>query len=278
MTRALALALGLVLAAGSASAQQVPPAPAPAAPAEGGEDEMDRDPDAAEPDVTLVNLPTALRLPRHGWSFRVTHRFTRPLGAGDFGDLASDLFGLDGGAQVGLELRFAPTAGLHAGVYRTSDRTIELFVARDLVGRREDWRLAVRAGVEGRDNFSEDFAPALAVVLSRRLGTRAALYAVPWVVGGTRLEEGDGEEATFLLGLGARVRLGESRALVAEFTPRLAGHRPGEHPLSFAVEKRMGGHVFQVNAGNVLGSTPGQLARGGFDDWFLGFNISRKFY
>ena len=60
----------------------------------------------AEPDFTLIGLPTSLRLPTFGSSFRVTHRFTRPLGQGDFGDLASDFFGIDSGAQIGLEYRF----------------------------------------------------------------------------------------------------------------------------------------------------------------------------
>jgi hypothetical protein len=32
----------------------------------------------------------------------VTHRFTRSLAQGDFGDLAGDLFGIDSGAQIGL--------------------------------------------------------------------------------------------------------------------------------------------------------------------------------
>ena len=36
----------------------------------------------AEPDFTLIGLPTALRLPKYGSAFRVTHRFTRPLGSG----------------------------------------------------------------------------------------------------------------------------------------------------------------------------------------------------
>jgi hypothetical protein len=48
----------------------------------------------AEPDFTIVSLPTALRLPLFGSAFRVTHRFTRPLND-DFGDVAGDLFGLD---------------------------------------------------------------------------------------------------------------------------------------------------------------------------------------
>jgi len=51
--------------------------------------------DALQPDFNLVALPTTLRMPAHKWAFRVTHRFTRPLGDGDFGDLVSDFFGFD---------------------------------------------------------------------------------------------------------------------------------------------------------------------------------------
>ena len=57
----------------------------------------------AEPDFTLVGLPTSLRLAKFKSAFRVTHRFTRPLGQGDFGDLAGDMFGLDAGALIGLD-------------------------------------------------------------------------------------------------------------------------------------------------------------------------------
>lgn len=52
----------------------------------------------AEPDFTLVVLPTSLRVPRHQSVFRVTHRFLETLG--DAG--ASSLFGIDSGAQIGL--------------------------------------------------------------------------------------------------------------------------------------------------------------------------------
>jgi hypothetical protein len=49
---------------------------------------------------------------------------------------------------------------------------------------------------------------------------------------------------------------------------------------SFAIEKRAGGHSFQLNVSNSFGTTMAQIARGGFDndDWYLGFNISRKFF
>ena len=54
----------------------------------------------AEPDFTLIPLPTALRLPRFASAFRVTHRFTQPLNA-SVRDVAGNLFGLDSGAQIG---------------------------------------------------------------------------------------------------------------------------------------------------------------------------------
>ena len=39
----------------------------------------------AEPDFTLIALPTSLPLPKFKSAFRVTHRFTRPLND-NFGD------------------------------------------------------------------------------------------------------------------------------------------------------------------------------------------------
>src|SRR5688572_22161874 len=116
----LALALLATLLVPTASFAQT----APAVP----EDDPDLDFSAVQPDFTLVStLPTTLRLARFKSAFRVTHRFGRPLGAGDFGDLAGDLFGLDSGAQIGLEYRFGLMRGLQAGIHRTSNKTIEFF-------------------------------------------------------------------------------------------------------------------------------------------------------
>ena len=86
----------------------------------------------AEPDFTLIDLPTSLRLPKFKSAFRVTHRFTRPLNEGDFGDLAGDLFGVDTGAQIGLEYRFGIIPNGQIGVHRTANRTIEFFGQYDL--------------------------------------------------------------------------------------------------------------------------------------------------
>ena len=136
--------------------------------------------------------------------------------------------------------------------------------------------------VEGLDNFRENYSTGLGIILSRKIGQHAALYAQPVWVANTNLsaEELGGDNNSFLVGLGARVRLRPTVYVVGELIPRAAGHDPGVNHVTFGIEKRAGGHLFQVNFSNSLGTTMGQLARGGSsnDDWFIGFNITRKFY
>jgi hypothetical protein len=58
------------------------------------------------------------------------------------------------------------------------------------------------------------------------------------------------------------------------------GYEPGANHTTFGVEKRAGGHVFQLNFSNGTGTTMEQVAQGGvsYDNWHLGFAISRKFF
>ena len=74
-----------IIAAGAVLATLWPQAAAAqsgsAAPAAQAEDDPDRDLRLSQPDFTIVNLPTTLRLPRYKSAFRITHRFGRPLGA-----------------------------------------------------------------------------------------------------------------------------------------------------------------------------------------------------
>ncbi len=60
---------------------------------------------------------------------------------------------------------------------------------------------------------------------------------------------------------------------------RVSGFSSGDDQISVGIEQRAGGHLFQVNLSNGLGNTPAQVAGGGDrNDWFIGFNITRKFY
>lgn len=247
--------------------------------------------DAAEPDVSVIALPTTLALPPGGIMFRVTHRFTRELGDGSFGDLAQDFFGLDSSASVGLELRVGVRRGLQAGLYRLSDRTIQLFAQQTLMRQgTRPFGAAVQASVEGLDNFQEKHSPRVALILSRTLGARGALYVEPAWVGNANLSPPSPgtEDSSFILGLGARYNLGESYSLLAEVAPVLAGYKgivtgggDSAPHLAFAIERHVGGHAFQLNVSNSTKTTAAGVARAQDNevaDWYLGFNLSRKFF
>jgi hypothetical protein len=264
------------------------------------EDDPDLDLSVEQPDFTVITLPTTLRVPRFKSAFRVTHRFGRPLADGDFGDLVGDLFGLDSGAQIGLEYRFGLMRGLQAGIHRTSNKTISFFGQYNVLQQSASSPigLGVLAAIDGTNNFlcpdadlggapSADppcdiYSPAIGVALSRTIGGVGALYVEPiWVKNSNPgpdalVEDND----TLMVGLAARIRVRPTVYLVGEIVPRLAGFDPGVTQGSFGIEKRAGGHTFQLNVQNAFGTTMGQIARGGFtnDDWYLGFNISRKFF
>jgi hypothetical protein len=238
----------------------------------------------AEPDFTLIGLPTALRVPTHRSAFRVTHRFLRPLGDGDFGDLLGDFFGLDNGAQIGLEYRYGIIPNGQLGVHRTSDKTIEFFAEYGLFrqGQRLPLEVAVIASTEGGNNFKDAKTPSLGAVVSRRVGKYAAFYVEPiWVNNSNPLPAAlVDHNDTFMIGLGARIRVRPTVYVVVEASPRVAGYRPGSNYGGFAIEKHAGGHQFQLNFSDSFATTMGQIARGGPEprNWYLGFNISRKFF
>jgi hypothetical protein len=261
------------------------------------QDDPDRDINLAQPDFTLAALPTTLRLPRFGSSFRVTHRFGRPLGQGDFGDLLDDMFGLDGGALIGLEYRFGIFRGAQLGFYRTSNKTIQLFGQYDLMNQRNGFPLgiAVYGTFEGTNNMHDSdtdddgvddvqasYSPGIGVLLSREISDWAAVYVEPFWVNNTNSlpKELVDDNSTVIVGLGLRLRIRPTVYVLVEGAPRVTGYDPDVDHVSFGIEKRAGRHSFQLNFSNGFGTTLADIARGGVnnDDWFLGFQISRKFF
>jgi len=248
----------------------------------------------AVPDFALIGLPTTLRLPRFGSSFRVTHRFTRPLND-DFGDVLDDFFGIDGGAQIGLEYRFGIIPNGQIGIHRTSNRTIEFFAQYAALrqGAHSPLDVSALASVEGTNNFHDSKSngavtivssrsPALGAIVSRTIGEVAAFYVEPIWVNNTNPDPNQlvDHNDTFMVGLGVRIRFRPTVYLVGEAAPRASGYKPGVTHGSFGIEKRAGGHLFQLNFSDAFGTTIAQIARGGSieKNWTLGFNISRKFF
>lgn len=293
MLAALALAATFpvpAMEAGVAAQEAAPTNPSddsPSAAVAAAQEEHDPDLglNLAQPDFTVVSLPTTLRLPRFKSAFRVTHRFARPLGQGSFGRLLEDFLGFDTGAQIGLEYRFGLWRGGQVGIHRTSNRTIQYFAQHALLQQGDTRPVGIAAfgSINGTNNFRNSYAPSLGVLVSRTLGEHGALYLEPMWVNNTNLVPSTltpDEDDTFIVGLGARLRIRPTVYLVGEVIPRVAGYDPGVHQASFGIEKRAGGHMFQLNFSNGFGTTIAQIARGGTgsDDWHIGFNISRKFF
>jgi hypothetical protein len=283
-----ALSVSILVAAASASAQTSQSTPPQNTATSAAQDDPDRDVNLAQPDFTLAALPTTLRLPKFASSFRVTHRFGRPLGSGDFGDLVEDLFGLDNGALIGLEYRFGIFRGAQLGIYRTSNKTIQFFGQYDVMNQRNGAPIGIAAyaSIEGTNNFRDSYSPGIGVLLSRELSDWAAVYVEPFWINNTNslpAELAD-DNNTVVVGLGARVRIRPTVYALVEGAPRVGGYSPGAAHVSFGIEKRAGGHNFQLNFSNGFGTTLADIARGGTggddepQDWYIGFNISRKFF
>ena len=289
------------LAAVVPAAAQAAPEAAEAAPAAS----VAREDDAAvlnlaEPDFVVVNLPTTLRLPRFRSNFRLTHRFAGNLRNGTLGQQASNLFGIDQGAIIGFEYRFAVATDVQAAFYRSSfDRTIQLYGKYDAVRQRQSMPVSISpvVSIEGADNFHEKYAPAVGASISRQVGTRLAGYVTPMWVHNTAASldaidhERDGgahtgssepshmHHDTTYVGMGGRVRLGSSTYVAGEIAARVQGYAPGEPGYGVSIEKRVGAHMFSLTFTNTFATTFGQLARGGAaNSLFLGFNLGRKFF
>lgn len=236
----------------------------------------------------IVALPTTASLDRFDSYVRLTHRFARDL-RGPIGQLAKSAFGLDDGAIIGFEYRFAPAANLQLGAHRSLlYKTIQIFARHDTLRQGEGMpvALSILASVEGTNNLRAQYSQALGIVLSRTLGDRIALYVSPVMVWNTQIPvgvtghesaEATGREQTVYAGLGGRLRLRPTVFLAGEFVPR-TGFTPGAHQWAAGVEKRTDGHQFQLNVSNSFGTTNAQIARGGqAGNVYLGFNLARKF-
>lgn len=249
-------------------------------------------------ELNLIDLPTTASMPRHHSYFRLTHRFARDLRRGSFVNLAEDLFSLDSGAIIGLEYRFGLTGRSQAGVHRSLlSKTVQTFVRYDALQQAGAIPVAVSitGAVEGTNNLRRQYQPTIAATVSRAFGRTLFAYLTPAYAGRTHVADflsghdhdhgiedadgdGSGHAGTFFVGAGARVRVRPTVYVTGEYAPRVSGYRPNKGTWGAAIEKRAGGHTFQMNFTNSFGTTFGQIARGGNPhDVYLGFNLTRKF-
>src|SRR5262249_55939245 len=139
----------------------------------------------AEPDFTLIGLPTSLRLPLFRSAFRVTHRFLRPIDCDVCpNSFWGDGFGTDNGAIIGLEYRFGIIPNGQIGIHRSSSaKTIEVFGQYGVLRQsKAKFDLSAWFSIEGTNNLQDNHSPTLGAIVSRTFGEWVAVYVEPmWV-------------------------------------------------------------------------------------------------
>ena len=247
-------------------------------------------------DDFLFNVPTGRPVDRHSVVINFTHRFayeaafTGP-GRGDV------LLGLDDFSVSSFGFRYGITSKLSVFAYRSPSiigRPIELMAAYNFLDEHHGGYLnaAFRFSVDGQNNFYSNFSENFELIVSRSLGRRAQVYAVPTYTihqrpvltnSGSSLadhmpnqpcsaELAAGIAAsfnarpcanTFSIGAGLSVDIRRTVALVAEVTPTLVNasemaiHRP---EYGFGIQKKIWRHAFTLGFSNGAGTIVSQRA------------------
>lgn len=250
-------------------------------------------------DVRLINLPTAIPIPKGSLWSDFTHRF--PFASRD----AEELFGLDSLAIPSFGFLYGVTDRIHVGAYRSSSdlgRPILLYAGASLLDEQKGAPLSLmaRVGLEGRDNFKRNFTTSFEFTFARSITRRAQIYVVPTFSVGDRPfvepENNAPGETAIALGIGAAVNVRPSVALMAEANYRLNEesrylngplgiHRP---VFGFGVQKASASrrHAFSLVFSNGVGTTIAQrsMTKGlffrddGFNGLTIGFNLSRRLF
>jgi hypothetical protein len=226
----------------------------------------------------LVDIPTPFTLGARRVEVIFNHRFQQEVSAG-----SSNLWGLDGGADVGLGLALGVTRHLDLGVFRSSfQKDFELsgkylFLEQ---AERVPLSLAVRAGADllRQRGAADPHRPFVQLLLSRSFGHGVNLFAAPtWVRDTPELRN------AVNLPVGATLGLPGGTYLEAEYTPRNRDLKRSVAAWHVALAKPIGAHFFSLVLGNSRATTVDQYAGGdsaaGFQsgDVRLGFNLVRYF-
>jgi len=247
------------------------------------------DPPAAEPPFDtpafwgthLINLPTTTTPAKGDVLFRVHHRFSDPVDSG-----FDNLLGLDSFANILLGLGYGITDNLTVSigrvrVYKEFELSADWLIAEQGRTAGLPFSAALHGGVSLVTEDEDAVKFFAAVSLSRQLTRRLSVLVVPSFVTNANHFALD-PQSTFSLGLGARYMIWEEFSIIAEWVPVLAGYNEIESGWGLGIEKKIGGHVFQVFVNNALGLTPAQSLPGGDlqigdFDFRIGFNIFRTF-
>ncbi|NIM59637.1 MAG: hypothetical protein GTO16_11955 [Candidatus Aminicenantes bacterium] len=237
----------------------------------------------------VINLPTTQTIGKGRFLFRVSHRYFPAIKSG-----YDSLYGLDGPAVILLSFGYGLRDNLDLTLARAKlDKEVELLLKWVMFEQGKILALPFSAALSlggslvtqsepDRKVFSADNMKFnLQVILSHQVNNTLSLVLVPAYSSNTNHWD-PSSEGTFALGTGGRWMIFNDLSIIWEWVPVLAGYKDNSNGWGLGIEKKIGGHVFQVFILNSIGLTSDQFIPGGdfrLKDWNLriGFNIFRKF-
>ncbi|MGB3589944.1 MAG: DUF5777 family beta-barrel protein [Tunicatimonas sp.] len=246
----------------------------------------------------LINGHTVETRAQGELEFLISHRFGR-LNSG-----AYEFFGLDA-ANVRLGLEYGIADFLTLGVGRNSfEKTYDSFAKIKLLRQSKGKRVMPfsvvsfsSAAIKTLAGSSPEEYPTVAarmyytqqLLIARKFGSALSLQLMPTFVHRNRIQEREGENDIYALGVGGRVKLTQRVSLNGEYYYRLNAEEYDEadlnqlfNSLAIGFDIETGGHVFQLHLTNsramiekgFIAETNGNFFAG---DIHFGFNVSRVF-
>lgn len=245
----------------------------------------------------LLTLPSPRVAAAGTWHLQFVHRFLQDAGSGSFEDQLRSLWGLDGGANVGIGVSWIPRRDLELSLMRTNTLDVYELGAKYLLleqAQAVPVTVALRGGIDVRtgEDLEDRFSPFVQAIISRRLRDRAEIFLLPTVVTNAgRASDGIRSHALFsraaTVGLAATYMVGTNLSLIAEIIPPNRDLPPTidrEPSWSIGVKRAFGGHHFEVLVSNTPALTVDEYSSGTFLGAALdpgavhvGFNVRRSF-
>ena len=237
----------------------------------------------------LINLPTTRSIGKGDVLFRISHRYFPAVKDG-----YDTFFGLDGPAAILLSLGYGLTDNFSFTLARSNRfKEIELSIKWTFLEQGKIQNLPFSAALNFGGSLvtqsqpgkkiwrSENVRMNLQLSLSHKLNDSLSFLLVPSYSSNANQWEVS-SEGTFALGTGVRFSFTNDLSLLLEWMPVLSGYKANSSGWGLGLEKKIGGHVFQVFVLNTPGLTSPQYLPGGDfclknSEFRLGFNIFRWF-
>lgn len=237
----------------------------------------------------LVNGHSVETRSKNILEFIITHRF------GTLNSGAYELFGLDNSAvRIGLE--YGITDRLNVGIGRSSfDKTFDYFGKYKVLQQSKTMPVSVTvlatASYLGLKNpelnelsTTDKMSYVTQLLIARKLSSRISLQLAPSFLYRATVDQDFAVNNLISLGMGGRVKITKSMAVVLEYNLRLNenSNSPYNDAIGVNIEFETGGHVFQLVFTNSLGMVERQFMAETAGDFFdgdihFGFNITRAF-